>query len=136
MRTLLLLTALLAGPAILAAQTAPLACDGRMATVRVSEVPATGTSTGFLAAVAAQKAWYAAHAPNDEVYASPVIVRDEKTKQRAYSTKQYITFHIRGAAAGPAPQHDEAYDAFVKLYRANSEIKSEYNLCLPNPTAR
>jgi hypothetical protein len=58
------------------------------------------------------------------------MVRDEKTHAQAYSDKQFLTFHIY-STAGPAPKHDDAYDAFVKLYRENSDIKSEYNVCLP-----
>jgi hypothetical protein len=34
--------------------------------------------------------------------------------------------HIHGSNE-PDPKHDEAYDAFVKLYRDNSDIKSAYS---------
>jgi hypothetical protein len=27
---------------------------------------------------------------------------------------------------------DEGYDAFVKLYRDNSDVKAQYDICLPN----
>jgi hypothetical protein len=124
-----LLIALFISSACLFAQVA---CDGRIATVRVSEIKEGGTAAGFLAAVAAQKAWYASHgAAGDEIFASPVILRDAKTRAQSYSDKQFITFHVRGSNKQGAPQHDEAYDAFVKLFRDNSEIKSEYNVCWP-----
>ncbi len=122
---------LLALPAVGICQNAPLACEGRPATVRVSEVKATGTKAGFLAAVAAHQAWFAGKGVGDIVFAEPLIVRDEKTKARSYSDKVYMTFHIRTPGTA-APKHDEAYAAFVKLYQENSEIKSEYDICLPN----
>lgn len=132
MRTLLLVAALLTIPAFVGAQTpATPSCDGHVSTVRVSEIKAGGTVDGFLAAVAAHKAWYMAKGINDEIFATRVIVREEKTGARAFSEKQFMTFHIH-ATTQPGPKHDEAYDAFVKLYRDNSDIKSEYNVCMPN----
>ena len=133
MRQLLLLSTLFF-PAFLAAQSAPLACDGRITTVRISEIKPDGSVEGFLAAVAAHKAWTISHGvTNDEIYATRIVLRDEKTREQTYSTKQLMTFHIHGSRQ-PGPKHDEAYDAFVKLYRDNSDIKSEYNICLPNPS--
>ena len=132
MRQLLILAALSIFPAFLPAQTPPLACDGRIATVRVSEIKPTGSVEGFLAAVAAHKAWTLSHGiTNDEIFATRVILRDEKTHEQTYSTKELMTFHIHGSRQ-PGPKHDEAYDAFVKLYRDNSDIKSAYDICLPN----
>jgi hypothetical protein len=131
MRKFILMVALLA-PALAIAQTAPV-CDGRIANVRVSEIKQGGTVEGFLAAVKAHKAWFASHGlPSDEIYASRMIVRDEKTHAQSLSDKQFMTFHIySGAGAGAGPKHDAAYDAFVKLYRENSDIKSEYTVCMP-----
>jgi hypothetical protein len=111
---------------------APLACDGHLATVRVSEIKAGGSVDGFLAAVAAHKAWYASHGvQGDQIFATRISIRDEKTRARSYSDKQLMTFHIHGSTQ-PGPKHDEAYDAFVKLYRDNSDIKSEHDICMPN----
>ena len=113
-------------------QTQPLACEGRIATVRVSEIKPEGSVSGFLAAVAAHKAWYVSHGvTNDEILAMPVINRDATTRAQSYSDKQFMSFHIHGSRQ-PGPKHDDAYEAFVKLYRDNSDIKSEYNICLPN----
>ena len=131
MRTLFLFTALLTFPVSLAAQGAPLACDGRVTTVRVSEIKPGGSVDGFLAAVDAHQAWYKAHGVPDAIFATRVILRDEKTRVRSYSDKQFMTFHVH-ASTQAGPKHDEAYDAFVKLYSQNSDIKSEYNICLPN----
>jgi hypothetical protein len=134
MRNLILFAALAAFPAVAFGQSpapaAKFACEGRLTTVRVSEIPATGTVEGFLAAVAAHKAWYASHGTKDEIFASPMVVRDEKTRERSYSKTQFMTFHVSSNSA--QPDHDAAYDAFVKLYRANSVIKSENSICLPN----
>jgi hypothetical protein len=126
----LLLAVALSSPTLFA-QNTPLACDGRMATVRISEITPAGTAKGFMEAVAAHRAWVSSHGLNkDEIITVPVIVRDEKTHARSYSDKQFWSIHIHGSA-GPEPKHDEAYDAFVKLYRANSDIKSAYDICLP-----
>jgi hypothetical protein len=114
------------------AQNPPLTCDGRRATVRISEITATGTAKGFMEAVSAHRAWLSSHGlTKDEVITVPVIDRDEKTKARSYSDKQFWSMHIHGTP-GPEPKHDEAYDAFVKMYRDNSDIKSAWDICLPN----
>lgn len=114
------------------AQNVLLACDGRRATVRISEITASGTVKGFMDAVAAHKAWVFSHGlTKDEIITVPVIVRDEQTHARSYSEKQFWSVHIHGSN-GPEPKHDEAYDAFVKMYRDNSDIKSAYDICLPN----
>jgi hypothetical protein len=131
MRNLFLVFALLNLPGILFAQSAPLACDGRQATVRLSEITANGSAKGFMDAVAAHKAWLFSHGlTKDEVITVPVIVRNENTKVRSYSEKEFWSIHIHGSNA-PEPAHDEAYDAFVKMYRDNSDIKSAYDICLP-----
>jgi hypothetical protein len=130
MRTLLFAFALAAGVP-LCAQNTPLACDGRRATVRISEITASGTVKGFMEAVAAHRAWLYSHGlTKDEVTTVPVIVRDEKTKARAYSDKQFWSIHIHGSS-DPEPKHDGAYDAFVQMYRAHSDIKAAYDICLP-----
>jgi hypothetical protein len=113
------------------AQNTPLACEGRRATVRISELTPNGTVKGFMDAVAAHKAWVFSHGlTKDEIIAVPVIVRDEKTHAQSYSDKQFWSIHIHGSS-GPGPKHDEAYDAFVKMYRDHSDIKSAYDICLP-----
>jgi hypothetical protein len=77
MRKVLLTLALLTGSASMFAQNAPLACEGRRATVRISEITANGTAKGFMDAVAAHKAWVFSHGlTKDEIVTVPVIVRD------------------------------------------------------------
>ncbi len=132
MRTLLLSLALLSVSSVLCAQNAPLPCEGRRATVRVSDITATGSVKGFMDAVAAHRAWVFSHGlTKDEITTVPVIARDDRTKARSYSDKQFLSIHIHGSD-GPEPKHDEDYDAFVKMYRDNSDIKSAYDVCLPN----
>ena len=36
---------------------------------------------------------------------------------------------VNGMRSG---QHDKAYDAFVTMYRDNSDFKSAYDVCAPN----
>ena len=115
----------------MAQSSAPLACDGRRATVRISDITTSGTAKGFMDAVAAHRAWLYSHGmTKDEVITVPVIERDEKTKVRSYSEKQFWSIHIHGSN-DPEPKHDDAYDAFVKMYRDNSDIASAYDICLP-----
>lgn len=131
MRKLLIAIALLTFSASLFAQNAPLACDGHRATVRISEITASGTVKGFMDAVAAHRAWVLSHGlTKDEIVTVPVIVRDDRTHARSYSDKQFWSIHIHGSN-DPEPKHDAAYDAFVKRYRDNSDIKAAYDICLP-----
>ncbi len=133
MRTTLILAALAAfqvSPAL--AQTPMPACAGDIAVVRVSTIKPGGLD-GFLAAVAAHKAWYRTHGFADNaIVAARVIVRDEKTKTMKYSDAEVVTHHVR--PPGPdqtAAKRDAAWDAYVKQYRDTSDIKSEYMTCMP-----
>lgn len=127
MRLALLLT--LASPAMFA--QAP-ACDGNIVIVRVSEIK-PGSMNGFMAAVAAHKAWYRANGVTDnEILVSRVIVRDPHTGARSYSEKEVLTYHINPPGQARTPNRgDAAWDAYVKQYRETSELKNEYMTCLP-----
>jgi hypothetical protein len=133
MRTLFILAALavLPVPSTFAQTTLP-ACDGDIAIVRVSSVK-PGAMPGFMAAVAAHKAWYRNHGYKDNVIvASRVILVDQKTGTTKYSDSEVISYHVR--APGPEKtqsQRDDAWDAYVKQYRDTSEIKTEYLTCMP-----
>lgn len=136
MPKLLLAIAFLTCSISLFAQTAPLACDGRHATVRISEITPNGSVKGFMDAVAAHQAWVRSHGlTKDEIITVPVIVRDDKTHARSYSDKQFWSIHIHGSNE-PDPKHDEAYETFVKMYRDNSDLKSAYDICLPNSSLK
>ena len=120
-----------------AGQSPRLQCDGNIATVRVSAITPTGSMDGFLKAVVAHREWYRSHGLGDhEIFAARITVRDETTRAQSYSEKEVMTYHIHPVSSQPEPQHDAAYDAFVKLYRDNSEIKQQYNVCIPKPGLR
>jgi hypothetical protein len=111
------------------AQNTPPTCDGDIAVVRVSAIKPGGME-GFMAAVAAHKAWYRNHGFNDNVIvASRVILRDDKTGAMKYSDAEVVTYHIRPPKRDG--KMDAAWDAYVKLYRDTSDIKSQYMTCMP-----
>jgi hypothetical protein len=100
--------------------------------VRVSAILPTGSVDGFLKAVAAHREWYRSHGlTGHQIFATRILVRDESTRAQTYSEKELMTYHISPPNGQPEAPHDAAYDAFVKLYRENSEIKQQYNICLP-----
>jgi len=143
MQILLLPVFLTIFAASMVAQTAPAAqsprptCDGNFATVRVSAIASAGSMEGFLKAVAAHREWYRSHGQGDhEIFVARIVVRDETTRAQSYSAKEAMTYHVHPASSRPEPEHDAAYEAFVKLYRDNSDIKQQYNICLPKPGLR
>ena len=92
---------------------------------------------GFLKAVAAHKEWYQSHGQTGhEIFATRIMVRDEATRKQVYSEKEVMTYHSLPVTAAPEAPHDAAYEAFVKLYQQNSEIKQQFNICMPKPGAR
>lgn len=107
-------------------------CDGDYAIVRVSTIK-PGMMDGFMAAVAAHKAWYRSHGFNDDVIvASRVISTDPNTKQMKYSNTEVLTYHVNPTSgAKTQPKRDAAWDAYVKQYRDAADIKSEYFTCMP-----
>jgi hypothetical protein len=108
------------------------ACDGAMAIVRLSEITPGGSMDKFMAAVAAHQAWYTSHGfPDDLIYVTHVIVRDPATKSYSYSDKQILTYHFMPKTNAAEPKHDDAWDAYVKLYQATSTIKEGYLTCVP-----
>jgi len=133
MRGALLLAALAALQVSSAfAQNAPIACDGDIAVVRISEIK-PGAMAGFMAAVAAHKAWYRSHGFQDNVIvATRVILTDDKTGAMKYSDKEVVTYHVRPPGGKEtAAKRDAAWDAYVKQYRDTSDIKSSYVTCMP-----
>ena len=107
--------------------------DGTYAMIRVSEIKPSGSINGFLAGVAAHKAWYRSDGITDnDVYATRVVVQDDKTKALSYSDKQIMTFHINPPGAARTPKRgDAAWNAYVKMYQDNSDIKTEVYTCMP-----
>jgi hypothetical protein len=121
------LAAFQASPAL--AQNGQLACDGDIAVVRVSTIK-PGAMQGFMAAVAAHKAWYRSHGFKDNIIvASRVIQTDEHGGAMKYSDTEVISYHIRPPDS--TGTHDAAWDAYVKQYRDTSDIKTTYLTCMP-----
>jgi hypothetical protein len=116
-------------------QTSTPACFGDMATVRVSQIKPGGSVQGFLKAVEAHKAWYRANGITDnDIVAARVLVKDEKTglPSAKYSDTDVMSFHLRPPAASRTPnKNDAAWQAFLKQYRDNSDLKLEYWACIP-----
>jgi hypothetical protein len=134
MRYTLLLFSLLAlhtAPAL--AQNKLPACNGDIAIVRVSEITPGGTMKGFLDAATAHEAWYRKNGVKDnEIVVSRVIEKDEKTGAMKYSEKEVLTYHINPPDASRTPNRGDAdWNAYVKMYRDNSDLKSEYVTCMP-----
>jgi hypothetical protein len=128
-----ILAALHAAPA--QAQNATPTCFGDIATVRLSQIKPGGTVQGFLKAVEAHKAWYRANGITDnDIVAARVVAKDEKTglPTGKYSETEVMSFHLRPPAASRTPnKNDAAWQAFLKLYRENSDLKLEYWACVP-----
>jgi hypothetical protein len=135
MRSLFSLTiAALMCAAPVSGQTAGPACFGDMATIRLSQIKPGGSLQGFLKAVEAHKAWYRANGVTDnDIVAARVLVRDEKTGLPVkYSETEIMSFHLRPPGTSRIPnKNDAAWEAFVKQYRDNSDLKSEYSACIP-----
>jgi hypothetical protein len=137
MRTILFLFSLLAlQTAPLLAQTAAAPamppCNGVITIVRVSEIK-PGALNGFMDAVAAHQAWYRKNGIADnQIFASRVIVKDEKTGAFKYSDTEVLTYHVNPPDSKRTPHRgDDSWNAYVKMYRDTSDIKSEYITCAP-----
>jgi len=107
------------------------ACDGVINIVRLSEITPTGSMDKFMAAVAAHQAWYSSHGYSDVIVAARILERDPQTHAESYSEKQVLSFHYIKPDHGPSPKHDEAWDAYVKMYSETSSIKDSYVACVP-----
>ena len=105
------------------------ACDGDIAMVRLSAIKPGGTMQNFLAAVAAQKAWYRANGVKDnEIFAARIVV----PSSFEMSDTEVFSYHLRPPSNDRIPNRgDAAWKAFVKLFQDNSEIKNQYMTCMP-----
>jgi hypothetical protein len=130
--SLMLATSVYAAAA--SAQTTAPACFGDMATVRISQIKPGGSLQGFMKAVEAHKAWYRANGVTDnDIVAARILLRDEKSGlPTKYSDTEVMSFHLRPPAPSRTPnKNDAAWEAFVKQYRDNADLKSEYLACIP-----
>lgn len=136
MRTTLLLIALAALTATATfTQNSMPACDGVMTVVRLSTIKPGGTMKGFMDAVAAHQAWYRANGITDnQIVTARIIVRDKATGALSYSDTEILSYHFGLPDRSRTPNRgDAAWNAYVKQYRDNSEIKNEYLTCMPKP---
>ena len=133
MRIALLTLLLMLTPVRAPAQNKLPACDGDYVVVRVSQIKPGGSMRGFLDAVAAHVAWYRSHGFKDNrIVAARIIGRDPGTGELKYSEKQVMTYHFNPPGMGdPAGRGDAAWNAYVKLYRDNSDMLSETVTCMP-----
>jgi hypothetical protein len=59
-------------------------------------------------------------------------VKEAKTGEMKYSDEM-ITYHINPPRNDQnLPRNDDAWKAFVKMYRDSSTLKTEYITCRPN----
>ncbi len=109
------------------------ACEGDYTVVRVSQIKPGGSMQGFLAAVAAHQAWYRSHGfTGNRIVVARVITGNPVTGTARYSDGEVVTLHFNPPGMGnPAGAGDAAWNAYVKLYRDNSAITSEYVTCMP-----
>jgi hypothetical protein len=117
-------------PAPAAAQQGPAAvpCTGTVNIIRVSDIK-PGMMDQFMAAVAAQAAWYKKVGTTDQIQVLSILDRDPAAKAWSSLPTEVITFHILQAGR-PDPAHDAGYDAFVKMFNDVSTIKTTYITCL------
>jgi hypothetical protein len=115
------------------AQNAMPTCDGDITIVRVFQIKTGGSMAGFMAAVAAQKAWYKANGVTDnEIQASRVLVKDTAAGGMKYSDTEVLTYHVHPPSEERTPEiGDSDWNAFEKQYKDNADLKSEYTTCMP-----
>ena len=115
------------------AQNAAPKCDGDIAIVSVYQIKAGGTMDGFLAAVAANQAWYRTNGISEnQIVASRVIVMDDASGGTKYSDTDVLTYHLRPPSEERTPEMgDSFWKAFEKQYDNNAEKKTEYTTCMP-----
>ncbi|HWB31604.1 MAG TPA: hypothetical protein VG714_00360 [Acidobacteriaceae bacterium] len=115
-------------PAAAQQASSPLPCSGNVNIVRISEIK-PGMMQKFLEAVAAQKAWYKNAGLTDRIGVMRVMEQDPATKEWKLSDTEAITTHVQAASSKP-PAHDEAWDAFVAMFKDSSTIKTQYLACM------
>lgn len=135
-QVLIVLAFLTMASASASAQTMAPTCDGDFAVVRVSQIKPTSSLDALMKAQEAHIAWYRKNGfMNNQIYTTRILVSDPTTKAMKYSDTEVMSFHVRppSATAGTSVSSKDqtGWDAYVNLYRAASDIKSEYTVCLP-----
>lgn len=131
----------LALPSAGAAGSAPVAaeepeawtCDGRIAMLRRSEIIEGGSIEGFLEATRDHMAWYRNNGIDTNIQVvARVVERDSETGREIPSDREIVTLHIDPPDQEGLPVGDEAWEAFVAEYVANSKIVEARRICLPD----
>jgi hypothetical protein len=98
---------------------------GAIGILRISKIKPEGTMEGFLAAAAANQAWYREHGYKDN---EQIVLRELATRGQGLRNDEVITLHVNPPASTSG--QDAAYRAFVEQYRKNSEIETQSYVCL------
>lgn len=127
-----LIGACLVALSILPAMAADEVCPaGQAAIIRVSTLKAGGTRAGFDKAVADQIAWYRGHKITSNRIVTANVIELSSGKPMV-SAREIMTIHYDPPSAKDLqPTIDDAYKAFVKEFRDNTDITVEKNVCLP-----
>jgi hypothetical protein len=108
-------------------------CDGRIAMLRRSEIVEGGSVEGGLEATRDHLAWYRSHGAETNPHpVARVVERDTATGAERPSENEVVTFHIDPPDREELPVGDEAWEAFVAKYTANSRIVDARRICLPD----
>jgi hypothetical protein len=100
--------------------------------LRINEVKEGSTVEKYLAAVAAQAAWYKSHDLKDVIYSTPQIVNEDGKAK--LSNHIFISYHY-GLINSPETKPDAEWDAYVKLYVESSIVKEIVLQCIPKEYA-
>lgn len=107
-------------------------CDGDVAVLRLIELTPKGAMQGYLEAVAKNLGWFRAHGyTHDEIVVAKVMVEDPATHRLTYAKNRVLSIHMRPPFMGGSGGHDSGWNVFHDLYQANSNIVTEYNICIP-----
>ena len=110
----------------------PACPSGNIAIVRLSQLTKTGSMAGFEKAMADHAKWYADHGyAADKIFAAPVLKFDQAKNDLVQAPDQMMTFHTH-ASYVPSSAHDDAWNAYVAEYEANSEILNGTTICMPD----
>jgi hypothetical protein len=107
-------------------------CDGDVAVLRLIELTPKGAMAGYLEAVTKNLGWFRAHGyDDDDMVVAKVIVEDPATHRLTYAKNRVVSIHMRPPFMGGSTGHDAGWNVFHDLYQANSNIVTEYNICVP-----
>jgi hypothetical protein len=111
------------------AQAPAMPCTGSANIVRISDIK-PGMMQQFLAAVAAQAAWYKKAGLPDQIGVMRILNQDPTSKGYTLSDTQAITTHLVPFGGNARPPQDAGWDAFVKMFSDSSTIKTQYLTCM------